>query len=87
MKIKDILSAVLERSGQSKSAIARAAGVSDMTVGKSFRATSPAFETVVRYLDLMGYRLYAVPRSLHVEAISDEAIKIEPNIASEEPAK
>lgn len=78
MKSKDVLKTVQERTESSRSDVGRALGISSQAASQGFRAPSISLEKAAAYLRAMGYTLYAVPSSLHVEAISDEAIKIEP---------
>lgn len=78
MKSENILKEVAEKTGVKKMDLSRMFGISPAAVSKSFNANNPGLKVVARYLKVMGYTLYAVPSSLHIEAISDEAIKIEP---------
>lgn len=79
MKAKNILKAIFDRVGTTKRSLAEKAGVSDVVVGKAFRAEGIGLSVAARYLKLMGYDLYAVPDTLHIDMLSDEAIKVEPN--------
>lgn len=83
MKIKNILKHSKEQSGSTTTAIARALSKSPSTVNDIERTANPKTDSVIQYLEAVGYSVYVVPSSLHVEAISDEAIKVEAN----KPAK
>ncbi|MEY8256396.1 hypothetical protein AAK706_01535 [Erysipelotrichaceae bacterium 66-17] len=78
MKSRDVLSTVRDRTGLNNSLVARKVGMTPQAAGRVMKASGVTLENAVRFLEAMGYTLYAVPSSLHVEAISDEAIKIEP---------
>lgn len=86
MKANKVLSTVSDRAGISKAAIGRAVGVTAQAVGKAFRADGVGLEQAARYLAAMGWTLYAVPSALHVDAISDDAIKIEPESRAQSDA-
>lgn len=78
MKSKDVLKAVQDRTGVSRADVARELGITPQATSQGFRAPAISLEKAVAYLRAMGYDLYAVPASLHVDAISDDVIKIEP---------
>lgn len=79
MKAKDVLNAVLSRVGMTKREIAKVTNVSDVVVGKAFKAQNVGLETASRYLSALGYKLYAVPESIHIDRLFDDAIEIEPD--------
>ena len=77
MRTKDALSRALSSSGLSKSDISRALGVSRVTTTRTMAADNPMVQSVIRYLGAMGYKLWAVPESLHLDAISDDCMEID----------
>ena len=77
MKTKDVLNGALSSSGLSKADVARALGVSRVTTTRTMAADDPRVRSVARYLSAMGYRLWAVPESLHLDAISDDCMMID----------
>ena len=83
MRTKDVLDRALFSSGLSKSDISRALGVSRVTTTRTMAADNPMVQSVARYLGAMGYRLWAVPESLHLDAISDDCMEID----ADAPAK
>ena len=61
----------------SKADVSRALGVSRVATTRTMAADSPMVQSVARYLSAMGYRLWAVPESLHLDAISDDCMEID----------
>lgn len=84
MKSRDILSTVRNRTGLNNSLVARKVGITPQAAGRVMKASGVTLENAVRFLEAMGYDLYVVPSSLHIEVISDDAIKIEPEERKEE---
>ena len=77
MRTKDVLDRALSSSGLSKADVSRALGVSRVTTTRTMAADNPMVQSVARYLSAMGYRLWAVPESLHLDAISDNCMMID----------
>lgn len=84
MKATEVLNRALSASGLSKSDLSRVMGVSRVTVTRTMAADNPMVQSVVRYLDAMGYKLWAVPESLHLNAICDDCMEIDADIPTKE---
>ena len=77
MRTKDVLDRALSSSALSKADVSRALGVSRVTTTRTMAADDPRVRSVARYLSARGYRLWAVPESLHLDAISDDCMMID----------
>lgn len=77
MTPSDALKTTMERAGLSATSVARALGVSRPAVVQAMGKTHPYADSLARYLEATGYILWAVPESLHLDAITDDAIRID----------
>lgn len=77
MKISDSLKEVRARTDLTNHEIASRLGVTDQTAGRAFLRDGIKAETLVRYINAMGYKVYAVPGSIHLNKIFDDVIEIE----------
>ena len=57
--------------------MARALDVSRPAVVQAMGKTHPYADSLARYLEATGYILWAVPESLHLDAITDDAVRID----------
>lgn len=77
MTPSDALKTTMERAGLSATDMARALDVSRPAVVQAMGKAHPYTDSLARYLEATGYILWAVPESLHLDAITDDAIKID----------
>ncbi len=77
MQAREILDAVQERTGVTKTHISSVVGVHPVVVGKAFAADRVGLGVAARYLEAMGYKLVAVPQSVHLETMGDGVIAVD----------
>lgn len=80
MKSNEILSHVATKTRTTTVVLAERLGVSPVTAGRVLRGKELYFNNAVRYLNKLGYSLYAAPSNIDVTALVPEAISIEPRI-------
>lgn len=77
MLFNKVLEYLAHKTHTKQADLARKANVSRNAVSLSFAAKGLSVTTLLRYLNLMGYDLYAVPQSIDLERLIQDSIKLE----------
>ena len=84
MTPSETLKTAMDRSDLRIVDMARALGVSRAAAAQALGKAHPYADSLARYLEAAGYTLWAAPSSLHLDAITSDAMRID---AAAAPAK